>query len=139
MEGTLVLSPDSRSTAGILLLAIVGVEWGGTYMLSIVRGRQQVTGFQRSFHRAGHAHAGVLVILSLVSLVIIDATDLSGLSATLARNTIPLAAILFPAGFFFSSLGRSVTEPNRFILLLYAGAISLAVGVVSLGVGLLAS
>jgi hypothetical protein len=46
---------------------------------------------------------------------------------------------LFPAGFFFSSLGRSVTEPNRFILLLYAGAISLAVGVVSLGVGLLAS
>lgn len=45
MEGTLVLSPDSRSTAGILLLAIVGVEWGGTYMLSIVRGRQQWTGF----------------------------------------------------------------------------------------------
>src|SRR5687768_15205393 len=84
-----------RRTAGILLLAIVGVEWGGTYMLSIVRGRQQVTGFQRSFHRAGHAHAGVLVILSLVSLVIIDAADLSGLSATLARNTIPLAAILF--------------------------------------------
>jgi hypothetical protein len=120
-------------------LAIVGVEWGGTYMLSIVRGRQQWTGFQRSFHRAGQAHAGVLVILSLVSLVIIDAADLSGLSATLARNTIPLAAILFPAGFFFSSLGRSVTEPNRFILLLYAGAISLAVGVVSLGVGLLAS
>lgn len=81
----------------------------------------------------------VLVILSLVSLVIIDAADLSGLSATLARNTIPLAAILFPAGFFFSSLGRGVTEPNRFILLLYAGGISLAVGVVSLGVGLLAS
>jgi hypothetical protein len=139
MEGTLVLSPDSRSTAGILLLAIVGVEWGGTYMLSIVRGRQAVTGFQRSFHRAGHAHAGVLVILALVSLVIIDAADLSGLSATLARNTIPLAAILFPAGFFFSSLGRGVTKPNRFILLLYAGAISLAVGVVSLGVGLLSS
>jgi hypothetical protein len=81
----------------------------------------------------------LLVILTLVSLVIIDAADLSGLSATLARNTIPLAAILFPAGFFFSSLGRGVTEPNRFILLLYAGAISLAVGVVSLGVGLLAS
>lgn len=96
------------------------------------------TGFQRSFHRAGHAHAGVLVILSLVSLLV-DAADLSGLSATLARNTIPLAAILFPAGFFFSSLGRGVTEPNRFVWLLYAGAISLAVGVVSLGVGLLAS
>jgi hypothetical protein len=34
-------------------------------MLRIVRGRETVTGFQHAFARAGHAHAGVLVSLSL--------------------------------------------------------------------------
>lgn len=42
-----------------------------------------------------------------------------------------------PTGFFLSSAGRDVTGPNRSIVLLYAGAVSLAVGAVALGVGLL--
>jgi len=47
------------------------------------------------------------------------------------------AAILMPAGFFLSAAGRDVTKPNQLIALLYAGALSLVVGVVSLGIGLL--
>ncbi|HZS86778.1 MAG TPA: hypothetical protein VFE42_04710 [Chloroflexota bacterium] len=43
------------------------------------------------------------------------------------------------AGFFLSSAGRGVTKPNRLIGLVYAGAVSLALGVVSLGVGLLSA
>jgi len=39
MFSTIVLSHDSAQTAGILLLAVVAVEYGGTYMLRIVRGR----------------------------------------------------------------------------------------------------
>jgi hypothetical protein len=41
------------------------------------------------------------------------------------------------AGFFLSAAGKNVTQPNRFIWVLYLGAASLAVGVVSLGIGLL--
>ncbi len=137
MIGSLVLSSDTRTTAGVLLLTIVGVEYGGTFMLRLVRGRQPVTAFQSAFFRAGHAHAGVLVILSLVSLVLADAAKMSGVTNVLARNCIWAAAILMPAGFFFSAAGREVTKPNRLIVLLYVGALSLAVGVVSLGVGLL--
>ena len=44
-----------------------------------------------------------------------------------------------PAGFFLSVGGRGVTRPNRLIALVYAGALPLAVGVVSLGIGLLAA
>jgi len=61
----LMISPATLSTAGVLLLAIVAVEWGGYYMLSLVRGRRTATPFQVTFSRAGHAHAGVLVILAL--------------------------------------------------------------------------
>jgi hypothetical protein len=134
---TLLLSADTRFTAGILLLTIVAVESGGWFMLRVLGGQQPATGFQKSFFRAGHAHAGVLVILSLVAQIYADAAGAAGLLAQLGRSAIPLAAILMPAGFFFSAMGRDATKPNRFILLVYAGAVSLAVGVISLGIGLL--
>jgi hypothetical protein len=137
MIGSLVLSSDSRSTAGVILLTIVGVEYGGWFMLRLVRGRQPATPFQRAFFRAGHAHAGVLVTLGLVGLILVDAADMTGPVEFFARNGIWAAAVLMPAGFFFSAAGREVVGPNRFIGLLYLGAASLAVGVVSLGVGLL--
>ena len=137
MDPTLLLSADTRSTAGILLITIVAVEYGGIFMLRIVRGQHPATPFQTSFARAGHAHAGVLVTLSLVCQILADAASTNGPLALPARNAIPLAAILMPAGFFLSSMGRGVTQPNRLIVLLYAGIASLAIGVVSLGISLL--
>jgi len=137
MNGSPVMSSDSLLTAGILLLSIVAIEYGGTYMLRIVRGRVPLTPFQHAFARAGHAHAGVLVTLSLVCLLLVDAAGVTGVLGSIASSAVPLAALLMPAGFFFASMGRGATRPNRLIVLLYAGAISLAVGAVSLGVGLL--
>jgi len=139
MEATILLSPDSRMTAGVLLLAIVAVESGGLFMLRVVRGKEPSTGIQQSFFRAGHAHAGVLVTLSLVVQLFADAAAPTGLLATIARNGIPLAAILMPAGFFLSVWGRGVTAPNRLIWLVYVGALSLAAGAIALGVALLGS
>ena len=132
-----LLSSSSLSTAGILLLSILAIESGGYYMLKIVRGRAPVTDFQQAFARAGHAHAGVLVTLALVCQLFVDAADMSGIAETIARNGVPLAAILMSAGFFFSSMGKGSTKPNGFIALLYAGTASLALGVAFLGYGLL--
>jgi hypothetical protein len=97
------LSADSRTTAGVLLLTLIAVEYGGLFMLRMVRGQQPATPFQRSFARAGHAHAGVLVILALVGQMLADAAALDGVVEFLARNGIWPAAVLFPAGFFLSS------------------------------------
>jgi hypothetical protein len=133
----LTLSADSRTTAGVLLLTIVAVEYGGWFMLRVLRGRQPATPFQQAFFRAGHAHAGVLVILALVGQILIDAAPLSGVLAFFARNGIWAAAALIPAGYFLAAAGRDVTKPNRLIALLYVGIVSLGLGVVSLGVGLL--
>lgn len=133
----LVLSSDSRITAGILLLTIVAIEFGGWFMLRVVRGHQPTTPFQQAFFRAGHAHAGVLVILSLICQIFAGATHLSGLLAFVAHDGVPIAAILMPAGFFFAAIGRGVTKPNAFIWLIYLGVVSLSLGVVTLGIGLL--
>jgi hypothetical protein len=137
MHVTLTLSPDTLNTAGIILLTIVAVEYGGWFMLRVVRGKQPATPFQQAFFRAGHAHAGVLLVLALVGQVLADAAHLSGVLAFFARSGIWVAAILMSAGFFLSAAGKGITAPNRFIVLLYAGMVSLALGVVSLGIGLL--
>jgi hypothetical protein len=133
----LQLSDDSRVVAGILLLSIVTVQVGGWYMTKIVRGQVPLTEFQKAFARAGHAHAGVLVILGLVCQILADATTLTGVVNQVARLGVPLAAILMSGGFFASSAGKNVTKPNGAIVILWIGAVSLAAGVVALGIGLL--
>jgi hypothetical protein len=131
------LSHASTTTAGILLLSVVGIAYGGTFLLRVVGGRVSLTEFQKAFFRAGHAHAGVLVVLGLLGTVLVDATDLDGVWSTLARGGVPLAAILMPAGFFLSAVGRDRTTPNQFVVLLWLGVLSLTVGVTTLGIGLL--
>ncbi len=137
MDETMLLSAASRSTAGTLLLSIVAIEFGGTYLLSVLRGRHQKSDFQKAFARAGHAHAGVLVTLGLVCQILVDSTQMTGAAALVARSGIPAAAVLMSAGFFLSSAGQDVTQPNRLIVLLYVGVVSLGLGAVALGIGLL--
>lgn len=131
------LSEATRVTAAVLLLGLVTVETGGIYLIRIVRGSAPATPFQLSFARAGHAHAGVLLILSLLGLLFADAAGVQGPVGFVARSGVPAAALLMPGGFFFSSMGQDATGPNRLIAMVYAGAACLAVGLVALAVGLL--
>jgi hypothetical protein len=131
------MSDTTRILAGILLLSLVTVETGGLYLVRLVQGATPATPFQLGFARAGHAHAAVLLILSLTALLYADAVHLTGLWGWLSRLGVPAAALLMPAGFFFSSVGNARTSPNALIALVYTGAIILATGLASLGIGLL--
>ena len=134
---TAVLSDASRTTAGVLLLALVTVETGGLYLVRIVRGAAPATEFQEKFARAGHAHAAVLLLLALVCQVLADSTNQTGALSWLSRSGVAVSALLMPGGFFFSSMGAGRTEPNPLIALVFAGAALLAASLISLGVGLL--
>ncbi|WP_277212761.1 hypothetical protein [Isoptericola croceus] len=133
----LELTDAARITAGIVLLAVVTIESGGAFMVRVVTGRVAATDFQASFFRAGHAHAGVLVILGLLCLLLTEATALGGFVRWLAATGVLVGAILMPAGFFFSAMGTGRTRPNRAVVLLPLGGLAIAAGVVTLGVGLL--
>lgn len=133
------MSAPSRRIAGLLLLALVTVESGGYFLTTVASGRQELTEFQVAFARAGHAHAGVLIVLGLVCLLLADAAGLYGALGYVARLAIPAAAVLMSAGFFLSSAGEGLTEPNGLIVVLWLGAACLTVGVVGLGVALLRS
>jgi len=131
------LSAESRVIAGVVLLTIVTIEFGGWFLTRIARGDVPMTDFQRSFARAGHGHAGVLVLLSLVGLLYVDGAGLDGALLWVGRLALPAAAILMSGGFFAASAGRDLTAPNRWAWVLWLGAACLAVGVVTLGIGLL--
>ena len=109
------MTAASRRLAGILLILVPAVAFGGASLLSMILG--QAPGYldnpvRQDLWRAGHAHAGVMVILALVLLRYVDETSLSGRWLWLARNGVPIAAILMPAGFFLSVLTPDATAPN---------------------------
>lgn len=135
------MSPQSRLVAGILLLLLPTVEVGGASILSLLVGDPGYAqnDLRQDLWRAGHAHAGVWLVLSLVALRYVDEAALSEGMRWVVRLTFPAAALLMPLGFFLSVLSPQATEPNALINLAYAGGVVLAVGLLVLGVGLIRS
>lgn len=133
------MSHESRRMAGILLIVLPTVIIGGISILSllITDPRYSQNELRQDLWRAGHAHAGVLLILSLVILRYVDEATLSQRSKHIVRICAPLSAILLPVAFFFSVLTPDATEPNSVIYLAYVGAVVLAAGLLLLGIGLI--
>jgi hypothetical protein len=80
------------------------VELGGWSLLGLLTSEDRLTQFQEQFFRAGHAHAGALLILALVYLVLMERTRFTdrtqlGLGLTL------LTGILLQSGGFFVHMG----------------------------------
>ena len=132
------LSQAATSTAGVLLLSLLAVEWGGSFLLRVTQGGVEATDLQRRLYRAGHAHAGVLVTLGLLTVLFTEAAGLTGLPAQIARSGVPVAAILMSGGFFLAAGGRGRTRARPAgIVVVWLGALSLALGAGTLGVALL--
>jgi hypothetical protein len=134
------MSHASRRLAGILLVLYPTVIFGGVSLLSMLinAGSGYIDNpVRQDLWRAGHAHAAVLLLLSLVVLRYVDEANLSDGWKAVARHAVPLAAILLPVAFFLSVLPADATEPNGLIYLAFVGAVSLVVGLFTLGVGFL--
>lgn len=129
------MSPTKLLPA-IALFALVTVEVGGWSLLGLIN-QGELSEFDEQFFRAGHGHAGTLLVLALVAFVLLGRTDFTVGNQWLVGISL-LVGVLFQSGGFFvhmvageegaSSIGTLVT---RF------GAVVLAVSLVILGVGLL--
>jgi hypothetical protein len=128
--------------SGIILITVPTIQYGGYFLLTSLMNKS--SGYmdnplRQNFFRAGHAHAGVIVILSLICQVLADGAALPSPVLWLVRIGVPLAAILISSGFFFSVLPPDATKAGGAVALIYAGGAVLAVAVVTLGIGLLRS
>jgi hypothetical protein len=133
------MTEASKKLAGLLLIILPTVAFGGISLLTLLINRE--SGYvdnplRQDLWRAGHAHAGVLLILSLVVLRYVDEANLSEGAKKFVRSGTPTTAILIPAAFFLSVLDPTSQEPNDLIYLAYAGFILLTLTLVTLGIGL---
>jgi hypothetical protein len=134
------MTKESRALAGSLLIILPTVMLGGASLLSLLitdGSGYMLNPLRQNLWRAGHAHAGVYLVLALVMLSYVDEADLAPGTKRFVRLAAPLAAIFVPAAFFLSVLSPTATQPNGFIHLAYVGAVILAAGVVTLGIGLI--
>ena len=133
------MTPDSRLMSGIILITVPTIQYGGYFLLTSLMSKSSgymENPLRQNFFRAGHAHAGVIVILSLVCQILADSAVLPSPLAWFVRIGVPLSAILISAGFFFSMLPPAASEPSGAVKLIYAGAAVLALSVITLAVGL---
>jgi hypothetical protein len=133
-----MLDNHNQIVAGVVLLTVIGIAYGGTFLLRVVQHGVPTNDLQKSFFRAGHAHAGVLVILGLVVLMLTRQNDVGQPWAALSFGVL-FAAIFMPGGFFLSVIGTDPQRPNRLFALLWVGAAMLGVGLLSAGIGLIAA
>lgn len=136
------MTRDARMMSGIILISVLTIQYGGYFLLTSMMNKS--SGYmdnplRQNFFRAGHAHAGVIVILSLICQILADAAALPSALLWAVRIGVPLAAILISSGFFFSVLTPTATEVGGAVSLIYVGAAVLAFAVVTLGLGLLRS
>ena len=135
----MTLSREARLVAGVTLLTVPTIMYGGATLLGtltkgaagISPGNLALDQTQWALFRAGHAHAGVWVVLSVVIQVLLDSATLSRKLKWLARVAAPLAAVAISGGFF------GLAYNSNFKWLLYFGAACLVVVVLLTGAGLL--
>ena len=136
------MTREARIMAGIILLTVPTIQYGGYFLLTSLIDRNSHymdNALRQNFFRAGHAHAGVFVILSLICQILADNATLPPWLLWIARTGVPLAAILIPAGFFLSVTSPTASRPNSLIALIYVGIAFLAAAVLTLAIGLLRS
>jgi hypothetical protein len=134
------MTREATLMCGIILITVPTIQYGGYFLLTSLMNKgsgYMENPLRQNFFRAGHAHAGVIVILSLVCQMLADAAVLPSPLLWVVRIGVPLSAILISSGFFFSVLPPTATQASGAVALIYAGAAILAFSVVTLGIGLL--
>jgi hypothetical protein len=133
----LAMSRTTQIIAGLSLILVPTIIYGGLTLLGVVSGGaygtpgpRDLTEVQQAFYRAGHAHAGVLLMLSLLLQLFADHARLGSLEWPV-RVAAPLAALLVSGGFF------GVAHVPALRAVLYLGAALVALATLAVGVGLL--
>jgi hypothetical protein len=135
----LLLSKEAKLVSGITVLVIPTIMYGGWTLLGILTrgsavpmpGDLKLDDNQWALWRAGHAHAGVWTMLSLLLQILLDSTRLTSSLRWLARVTAPVAAVALSGGFF----GLAFLVSFRWLI--YVGALAMLTALVITGIGLL--
>ena len=118
------------------LFSLPTVMFGGYSLLRLLIAKK-LNDFQIAYFRAGHAHAGVLIVLALV---VLDVVDRNGLSSTLAWTigVLLIVGVLAQSGGMFVHM--AIGKPGKWSMgntLTTAGALFLTAALVTAAIGVI--
>jgi hypothetical protein len=117
-------------------IALPTVMFGGYSLLQLLNRGDVLTPFQVTWFRAGHAHAGVLLVMSLLYYMFLDKTFLSPTVKHAACVALFVGILAQSGGFFLHMLMGQPNQASIGTAVTVTGAILLACAVVVLIYGL---
>jgi hypothetical protein len=119
----------------IILVSLPTVMFGGFSLLRLLKA-ERLSEFQVTYFRAGHAHAGVLLVMSLAALSFLDRADLGSAARWIVCVLLAVGVIAQSGGMF---LHMAIGQPGRWSAgntTTTAGGIALAAGLLTLAYGI---
>jgi hypothetical protein len=118
-------------------IALPTVMYGGYSLLSLVNRGNVLTPFQITWFRAGHAHAGVLLVMSLLYYTFLDKTALSPVVKHTACATLVVGILAQSGGFFIHMLKGQPNQASVGTTVTVIGAVLLVCAIAVLVYGLI--
>ncbi len=121
----------------LTLILLPTVMYGGYALLRLLERGEELTEFRRTYFRAGHAHAGVLLVLALVYYQYLAGTTVAGGLQWLACVVVQVGILAQAGGFFVHMAAGRTDAPSAGTRLTTVGAILLAVALLFLAYALI--
>lgn len=134
------MTDGARWMIALAFISLPTIAFGGTFLLTILRrqaGSEKITAEQATYFRAGHAHAGVLVILAIIGQLILDQSRLGDGLVWVLRLGLFVSPLLISGGFFGGAPRAAEGPTTPLIQLIPIGAVVLGLSTLGVGVGLL--
>ena len=120
----------------IALISLPTVMFGGYSALRLTAA-QKLTPFQHQYFKAGHAHAGVLLVLALVSLDLLARTDLGDGARWIVCLMLLVGVLAQSGGMFVHAFTGQPGRWSRGNTMSVVGGALLAAAVLTLAYGVI--
>jgi heme/copper-type cytochrome/quinol oxidase subunit 4 len=127
--------PHQLFTA-IVLISLPTVMYGGYALLGLLS-KGNLNEFKRTYFRAGHAHAGVLLVMTLATLAVLDGTEFGDGVRWVVCLLLALGVIAQSGGMFLHMATGKPGAWSRANTLTTAGAVAPLVGLLTTAYGVI--
>ncbi len=134
------MSDETRWMLAFAFVSLPTIAFGGHFLLSILKkqaGTENISSIQREYFRAGHAHAGVLVILAIIGQIVLDYSLFNDTLVWAMRIGLVVAPLLVSGGFFGGAPRTPQAQPGGLVRLIPLGAVVMSVSTIGVGISLL--
>ena len=134
------MSDEARWMLAFAFISLPTLAFGGYFLLTILKkqaGTENISSIQREYFRAGHAHAGVLVILAIIGQVVLDYSLFNETLVWAMRIGLVVAPLFISGGFFGGAPRTPDAQPGALVRLIPIGAVVMSLSTIGVGLSLL--